>query len=149
MPAYITARETADHLDVSANRVHNRIDRLEDTGVIRGYFPQIDYEAANLPLRVLFTITAPPTERSEHVEELLDIEGVIDVGETLTGQRNILVDAVGTDTSDISRITDLIHQSGLEVERSEIMNQRQITTLNYFNSSGDPGDEELGDVGQQ
>ncbi|WP_218836432.1 Lrp/AsnC family transcriptional regulator [Halorarum salinum] len=86
-----TAQEIADKVGTSASTVRNRIERLEKNDVIAGYHPELDYEAANLPLRVLFVVTAPPTERSEYVEELLDIKGVIDVREMLTGRRNVHV----------------------------------------------------------
>ena len=110
---------------MSPSTVRNRIDRLEADGVITGYHPSIDYEAANLPLQVLFIVTAPPTGRSESVEELLDIKGVVDVRETLTGRRNIHLEAVGTSTSDITRMTDAIHELGLEIENSEILKQHR------------------------
>jgi DNA-binding Lrp family transcriptional regulator len=38
---------------VSASTVRNRIDRLEEAGVIEGYYPKINYERANFPLHVL------------------------------------------------------------------------------------------------
>lgn len=54
-----TAKEIAEKTGVAASTVRNRIEQLEANGVITGYHPKIDYEAANLPLKVLFVITAP------------------------------------------------------------------------------------------
>lgn len=127
-----TAQEIADKVDVSASTVRNRIEQLEDGGVIEGYHPKIDYEEANLPLQILFVCTAPPTERSELVEEILDVRGVVDVRETLTGRRNLYVEAVGTGTSDTVRITDAIHEIGLSIESSEILRQRRVQPFNHF-----------------
>jgi DNA-binding Lrp family transcriptional regulator len=45
--------EIAEEVDVSASTVRNRIDRLEEAGVIEGYYPKINYERANFPLHVL------------------------------------------------------------------------------------------------
>lgn len=132
-----TAQEIGDKTGVSPSTVRNRIDRLEADGVITGYHPSIDYEAANLPLQVLFVITAPPTERSEAVETLLDIKGVVDVRETLTGRRNIYLEAVGTSTTDITRMTDAIHSLNLKIESSEIMKQRRAQPFNHFHYEGD------------
>ena len=141
-----TAQEIAEKTGVSASTVRNRIDQLEADGVIKGYHPELDYEAANLPLRVLFIVTAPPTERSEFVEKLLDIKGVVDVRETLTGRRNIHAEVVGTSTSDITRMTDLIHELGLEIDSSEIMRQRQVQPFDHFHYEGEFGkDVEEGD----
>ena len=127
-----TSEDIADKTGVSASTIRNRLERLEDDGVIRGYHPEIDYEAANLPLRVMFVITAPPKQRSDTVNKLLDVQGVIDVREMVTGKRNIQTEVVGRDTSDIVRITDAIHDLGVEVESSEIMKRRRVQPFNHF-----------------
>lgn len=127
-----TAQEIAETVGVSASTVRNRIEQLEDDGVIEGYYPEIDYEAANLPLRVLFVCTVPATERTAYVERMLDIQGVVDVREMLTGRRNIHVEVVGTSTQDVTRITDTLHESGVTVESSEIMRQRRMQPFDHF-----------------
>jgi DNA-binding Lrp family transcriptional regulator len=127
-----TSEEIASKTGVSASTIRNRLDRLEDEGVIEGYHPEINYEAANLPLRVMFVITAPPENRSDIVDQLMDIHGVIDVSEMITGKRNIQVEVVCQDTNDIIRITDAIHDLGVEVESSEIMKQRKVQPFNHF-----------------
>jgi len=127
-----TSGDIADKTGVSASTIRNRLERLEGDGVIKGYHPEINYEAANLPLRVMFVITAPPKQRSEVVDQLLDVHGVIDVTEMITGKRNIQVEVVARDTSDIIRVTDAIHDLGVEVESSEIMKQRKVQPFNHF-----------------
>ncbi|ELZ12723.1 AsnC family transcriptional regulator [Halovivax asiaticus JCM 14624] len=127
-----TAQEIGDQVGVSASTVRNRIDALEADGIIRGYHPEIDYEAANLPLQVTFVVTVPPTELSSYSEQVRGVQGVIDVREMLTGRRNIQVDVVGTSTRDITRITDSIHEIGAEIESSEMMRQRHVQPFNHF-----------------
>lgn len=127
-----TAQEIADKVDVSASTVRNRIDELEADGIIEGYHPKINYEEAHLPLQIMFVCSAPPEERSEMVEQILDIRGVVDIRETLTGHRNLYVEAVGTDTSDTARITDAMHDVGLSIESSEILRQRRVQPFNHF-----------------
>lgn len=97
---------------------------------------KINYEAANLPLQVLFLITAPPTERSEAVEDLLEIKGVVDIRETLTGRRNLYVEAIGTTTTDITRMTDALHDLGLEIESSDILKQHRRQPFDHFRYEG-------------
>lgn len=139
---HTTDQAIADKIGVSPSTIRNRIDRLEGDGVITGYHPSIDYEAANLPLQVLFVITADPTERTEAVDDLLQIKGVVDVRETLTGRRNIYVEAIGTATTDITRMTDAIHDLGLEIESSDILKQHQRQPFDHFHYEDDPvGDE--------
>ena len=146
-----TSRDIADKTGVSASTVRNRLDRLEGDGIIRGYHPEIDYEAANLPLRVMVIITAPPKQRSDIVNKLLDIQGVVDVREMITGNRNIQTEVVGRDTSDIVRITDAIHDLGVEVESSEIMKRRRVQPFNhfYFSEAVDDMDRERNDMDRQ
>ena len=131
------AQAIGDKTGVSPSTVRNRIEQLEADGVITGYQPSINYEAANFPLQVLFVITAPPTERTEAVENLLDIKGVVDVRETLTGRRNVYVEAVGTTTSDITRMTDAIHELGLNIESSDILKQQRRQPFDHFHYEGD------------
>ena len=139
-----TSEDIADKTGVSASTIRNRFDRLEGDGIIKGYHPEIDYEAANLPLRVMFIITAPPKRRSDIVNKLLDIQGVVDVREMITGNRNIQTEVVGRDTSDIVRITDAIHDLGVEVDSSEIMKRRRVQPFNHFYFS-----EAVDDMGRQ
>ncbi|MFC7131809.1 MULTISPECIES: Lrp/AsnC family transcriptional regulator [Salinibaculum] len=127
-----TAQEIADRVGVSASTIRNRIDQLEEDGIIKGYHPEIDYEAANLPLQVTFVISAPPTELKEYSEQIRGIQGVIDVREMLTGRRNVHVDVVGTTTAEITRITDAIHDTGVEIESSEMMRRRHVQPFNHF-----------------
>jgi DNA-binding Lrp family transcriptional regulator len=127
-----TAQEIGDRAGVSASTVRNRIDQLEQDDIIKGYHPEIDYEAANLPLQVTFVISAAPTKLKQYSADIRAIQGVIDVREMLTGRRNIHVDVVGTSTKDITRITDAIHDIGAEIESSEMMRQRHIQPFNHF-----------------
>lgn len=136
-----TAQEMAETVGVSASTVRNRIDQLEADGIVRGYLPDIDYEAANLPLQVTFVVTVPPTDIADYSANLRGIQGVIDVREMLTGRRNIHVDVVGTSTAEITRITDAVHDLGAEIESSEMMRRRHIQPFNHFFLQGEPTDD--------
>lgn len=136
-----TAQEIADQVGVSASTVRNRIDALEEGGVIEGYFPAINYEAANFPLRVMFVVSASATKRSSFVDRLLGIRGVIAVREMITGHRNIHVEVIGTDTGDITRITDAIHELGVQIESSEIMKQSRTQPFDHFHMTDDQRDQ--------
>jgi Transcriptional regulators len=127
-----TAQEIGDQTGVSSSTVRNRIQKLENRDVIMGYHPSINYEAANLPLTILFVITAASSERLNIVESIMGIIGVVDIRETLSDRRNLYVEAVGTSTSDLDRLSDEIHALGLDIERSEIVKQRRIQPFDHF-----------------
>lgn len=116
-----TIEAIAEEVTVSASTVRNRIERLEETGVIEGYYPKINYERANFPLHVLFVCSAPADEREELAAEALDHHGVVDVREMLTSHRNIYVEVVAVDTRDLTRITNDLASLGFEIESSEII----------------------------
>ena len=137
-----TTEEIAETVGVSASTVRNRISQLEEDGIIKGYHPEIDYEAANLPLSVLFVCTAPATEQAEFVQKILAVQGVVDVREMLVGKRNIYVEVVGTSTKDITRITDTLHDAGLTIESSEIIRERHIQPFNHFHFSEETAEEQ-------
>ncbi|WP_435345980.1 Lrp/AsnC family transcriptional regulator [Haloarchaeobius sp. HRN-SO-5] len=113
-------------MDVSASTVRNRIERLEETGVIEGYYPKINYELANYPLHVLFVCSAPADEREELAVGALDRHGVVDVREMLTSTRNIYVEVVAVDTRDLTEITNDLAAMGFEIVSSEIVTNHYI-----------------------
>lgn len=52
----------ADQVDVSAATIRNRIQRLEEAGIIRGYHADINYKRINGMLTSLFVCDAPIPE---------------------------------------------------------------------------------------
>ncbi|WP_255171184.1 Lrp/AsnC family transcriptional regulator [Natrononativus amylolyticus] len=132
-----TAQDIADPIGVSPSTVRNRIGQLEADGIIRGYHPEIDYEAANLPLQVTFVISVPPAELTEYSENVRGIQGVIDMREMLTGRRNVHVDVVGTSTADVTRITDAVHDLGVQIESAEMLRRRYVQPFNHFFLQGE------------
>lgn len=90
-----TAQEIGEEVGVSASTVRNRIERMEDDGIIRGYHLDVGYEAANLPLQLTFVISVDPNELTGTSDALQEVEGVVDVREMLTGRRNLHADVVG------------------------------------------------------
>ncbi|WP_458209104.1 Lrp/AsnC family transcriptional regulator [Haladaptatus sp. NG-SE-30] len=102
-----------EQVGVTATTVSNRIEKLEDSGVIRGYRPDIDYERAGLSLRVLFVCTADPTERADLAEQALEEHGVVTVRQTLAGERNVHIEVVARTTTEIEEVTDELHEIGL------------------------------------
>lgn len=126
-----TAEEMAERVGVSASTVRNRIEKLETGGIIRGYRPVIDYERANLPLRVLFICTVRSREREEMAHEVMNVKGVITVKEMITSVENLHVEAVGTDTTDLVRITDALQEMQLEIRSAELMKEERVQPFNF------------------
>lgn len=116
-----TIADIAEEVEVSASTVRNRIEELEESGIVEGYYPKINYERANFPLHVLFVCNAPADERENLAAAALDSHGVVDVREMLTSMRNIYIEVVATDTQDLTEITNDLASMGFEIESSEII----------------------------
>ncbi len=134
-----TIAEIAASVDVSNSTVRNRIERLEETGIIEGYFPKINYERANYPLHVLFVCTAPTDKREELALNALDRSGVVDVREMLTSTRNIYIEVVATDTRNLAEITSDLTALGFSLESSEIVTNHYTRPWRKFEETDTAG----------
>lgn len=128
----LTTEEMAEQVDVSASTVRNRIDRMEDGDIIRGYHPDIDYDKAGLQLYVEIICSAPNPQREQLANKAREISGVISIREVLNGQKNIQIDAVGMDSDDVARITDELSEMGLEVANTKIIKDTYNQPFNHF-----------------
>lgn len=127
-----TAVEIGEALGVSDGTVRNRIGNLEREGVIEGYVPLINYEAAGYQLQVRVMCTAPVVEREELANEALGIDGVVEVRELMTGNKNVEVTAVPPKNEDATYIAEALSEIGLEVETEDIIRQHYIRPFSYF-----------------
>jgi len=133
-----SATEIADCADVSARTVRNRIERLEERGIVSGYHVDIDYERAGYQLHTLIVGTAPIHEREEIASAIREVPGVVAVREVMTGAENVHVEVVGTDGDDLSRIGRDLDDLGLEVTDEVIIRNEYSCPLSLFDV--DPGE---------
>jgi Lrp/AsnC family leucine-responsive transcriptional regulator len=129
---HVSANTIAERVDVSARTIRNRIDRLEETGVIRGYELDVDYETAGYQLHTMVICTAPIADRGQIARDALEVPGVIDVVEIMTGEQNLFVEVVGTDGDDLSRITRDLSGLGLEINDEDIIRNNYTTAFHQF-----------------
>lgn len=128
----ISASTIAERLDVSARTVRNRIDQLEQSGVINGYRLDVNYEMAGYQLHTMVVCTAPIEKREEIAKATSDIRGVVNVREIMTGDQNLLVEVVGTDVDDLSRITSDLNDLGMQVNDEDIIRNEYDSQFHKF-----------------
>lgn len=128
----ITTQEMGEKVGVSASTVRNRIERLEDEGIIRGYYPDVDYDKAEFQLYVEIICSAPNPKREQLAVDAREISGVITIREVLNGKENIQIDAVGTNSDDVARITDELSDIGLEIVNTKIIKDTFTQPFNHF-----------------
>lgn len=129
---HTSAPDIAEEVDVSAPTIRNRIRRLEEQGVIEGYHAQVDYEKLDGRLTNLFFCTAVVTDRHRFAQRILDISGVINVREVMSGEQNLHVTVIATDTADIRRIAREIAALGVDIDHEELLHQEQFQPYRPF-----------------
>ena len=132
----MSASTIAERLDVSARTVRNRIDKLEESGVINGDRPDINYEIAGYQLHTMVVCTAPIEGREEIAKEAVDVPGVVSVRENMTGDQNLLAEVVGTDGDDLSRITSDLNDLGVHINDEDLIRNDHDSQFHEFDRCG-------------
>lgn len=129
---HTSAPDIAEKVDVSAPTVRNRIRQLEEEGVIIGYPAHINYERADGLLTNLFMCSASATDRQELAQRALEVPGVINVREIMSGKGNLRIKAVGTDTDDLTRIAQDITALGIEIDNEDLIHREYFRPYAQF-----------------
>lgn len=135
-----TAIDLAEEIGVSDNTIHNRIERLEEAGIIRGYTTTVDHTEAGFDLFFHFTCTARISVRSEVADEAMAIPEIIEVTELMTGHENLHIKALGARDEDITRIAEQVDELALEINDENMIRTEHAKPLDYA-SLGEPTTE--------
>jgi DNA-binding Lrp family transcriptional regulator len=131
-----TAASVAEQASVSGATVRNRIEKLEDRGIITGYRADIDFETAGGKLRNLYLCDVPVPEREALAHEARAIPGVVNVRTLMTGRRNLHVLAVGESTRDLQRVSRSLSKLGIDIEDEDLLEDELHTPYEPFNPEG-------------
>lgn len=131
---HTSSNDIASTLDVSASTVRNRTQQLEAADVIRGYHADVDYERAGYQLFTLIVCTAPIPDREELAAAAADVPGVVEVQEVMTGEANVLVQAIGVDGDDLTRIGEELDELGLRVSDEDLVRNTHRRPFANFES---------------
>ncbi|WP_394742915.1 HTH-type transcriptional regulator Lrp [Natronococcus roseus] len=94
-------RSLAEDLDVSVTTVSNHLSDLEEEGVIRGYTPIIDYDAAGYDVTAVMQLKVEGDALGEITETLRDHDQMMSVYE-VTGDYDIIALGKFKDTDDMN-----------------------------------------------
>jgi len=125
------AIELAEEIGVSDNTIHNRMERLEQKGIIAGYTTAIDRDRTGLQLHFHFICTARISNRSDVAETVLTLPQVTEVTELITGQENLHIKAVGAEDRDITHLAEQLDQLNLEINDENLVRTEHTTPLDY------------------
>ena len=120
---HTSAPDIAEKVDVSAPTVRNRIRRLEEKGVIRGYHADVDYQNVGGRLTNHYVCSTGNRDREEMAQRVLDVPGVITVREIMSGKGDLRISVVGTDTDDLTRIAQGLLSLGIEIDDEDLIHR--------------------------
>jgi DNA-binding Lrp family transcriptional regulator len=128
----VSATVIAEEVNVSPGTIRNRIQQLEDRGIIQGYHASIDYERAGRRLTTLLVCTSDVPERERLARQVADIPGVISVRELMTGRGNLHVTAVGENMAELSAVSRDIADLGIEIEGEDLIQREYYGPYDDF-----------------
>ncbi|WP_323676279.1 winged helix-turn-helix transcriptional regulator [Halorubellus sp. PRR65] len=120
---HTSAPDIAAEVDVSAPTVRNRIRRLEEAGVIRGYHADVDYQKVGGRLTNHYVCSTGSRDREEMAQRVLDVPGVINVREIMSGKGDLRITVVGTDTDNLTRVAQGITSLGIEIDDEDLIHR--------------------------
>jgi hypothetical protein len=86
--------------------------------------------------------TARIAQRAQLAEDALQITGVVEIDELMTGRGNVEVTAVAPTHEDLTAIATALDELGLEVEREELISRHFFRPFNHFGVDDISGDED-------
>ncbi len=121
--ARLSYREIARVLKVAVGTVYNRIKRMEEEGVIKGFAPLLDYERLGFGLTAVIGVKANGRKIIEIEHELAKEDSVLLVYD-ITGEYDIFVVAKFRDRADMNRFVKwLLSLDGVEKTNTSVAMQ--------------------------
>ena len=138
----------AEEVNVSPGTIRNRVQLMEEAGILRGYHAAIDYDRAEGRLTNLYVCTCDVLERSKLAKQVAEIPGVVNVRELMTGRNNLHVMAVGEDVHELSRVSNDIASLDIEIEEENLVRSEQTLPYDKFGPDGELTQHSITDVMQ-
>lgn len=92
--------EIAREIDMSSATVHDRVSRLEEAGVIRGYHADVDASAVGYGVSALVGLRVEQGHEEESLSRLRDIDGVREIHLT-TGEWDVMMQVYAENTDEL------------------------------------------------
>lgn len=130
-----TIETMGEHVDVSASTVRNRLNDMEEAGVIEGYYPQINYGYAGFDLHTLYICKAPTADRERIARDVLEVSGVVEVHELLDSRQNLVIEAVARDADHLAETHDALVDLGLTIHNTLHIRTNHVQPFDHFGAS--------------
>jgi Lrp/AsnC family transcriptional regulator for asnA, asnC and gidA len=125
--------EVARRIDMSSATVHDRVNRMEEAGVIEGYHASIDPKAVGYGVSAFVGLRVEQGREEDALERLREIDGVCEIHLT-TGEWDVILKVVAADTDSLR---ELMFESVAEMEGFS-RSQTMIILGTDYQSDGPP-----------
>lgn len=124
----IGVQGAARRLQVARGTVQSRLDRLERTGVVRGWGPEVDPVALGYPVTAFVTLEIRQAGGHQSIaEHLAGIPEVLEA-HTVTGPGDVWCRVVARSNADLQRVLDMVvAHPGVERSATTISLAAQIS----------------------
>ncbi|WP_435095021.1 Lrp/AsnC family transcriptional regulator [Halorubrum sp. N11] len=95
--------EVARRIDMSSATVHDRVNRMEEAGVIEGYHAAIDPKAVGYGVSAFVGLRVKQGRKEDALERLREIDGVQEIHLT-TGEWDVVLKVVAADTDSLREL---------------------------------------------
>ena len=133
-----TTSDIATEMDVTSATIRNRIEQLEEQGILYGYLADIDYKSINGYVTYQFRCTASIPDRKRLAQSALEIPGVITARELMEGSSNLVITTVGAGTDEITQIAHELSNLGLEIHDESVIENEYQTPFDRFGPEHTP-----------
>ncbi|MBI4891636.1 MAG: Lrp/AsnC family transcriptional regulator [Acidobacteria bacterium] len=103
--ARLSFAELGRKVKLTAPAVAERVRRMEDLGVIRGYTARVDLKAIGRPLKVILRVHVPPKEYARFLRQVQGIPSVEECHHVTGGEAFVLKAAI-PDVSDLEKLIE-------------------------------------------
>jgi Lrp/AsnC family transcriptional regulator for asnA, asnC and gidA len=95
--------EVAREIDMSSATVHDRVNRMEEAGIIEGYHAKVDPKAVGLGISAIVGLRVQQGREEETLERLTKIGGIQEVYLT-TGQWDVMLHVYAADADNLREL---------------------------------------------
>jgi DNA-binding Lrp family transcriptional regulator len=127
-----TVNGIGESVGVSASTVGNRINRMEEAGIITGYHPTIDYGKVGFDQHLLVTGTVPFEDLESAGDAMLDVRGVTNVRELLTNEQNVSLEIVAENRREVERMISSLNSLGVNIERIQMVRRERDQPVDQY-----------------
>lgn len=119
----VTTAEIGAELGVSGSTVANRISQLEESKIIAGYTPIVDYDRSGFSQHHLFVGTVDGEDSDEILAAIPEITGVVNATTLLTDRRNVVIEVVAERPTQVEALARELGDLGVTIERTDVVTE--------------------------